>query len=476
MDINRPNKQKKTTTKKASVPKKPTPVSSTPSNPRPKAKASSKPVFRSTPKPTPRSTSDSKPRPTKNRAAASSAKPALSKSLITELNETLNELDTKPSGLGEAKPGDRQRSIKKSKKPWSKRRKITFSIIGLLSILLLVGGYYTYKIIAGGSGIFSGNMLDIVKNEPLKKDQYGRTNVLVFGTSEDNEGHSGALLADSIMVLSVDQKTKKANMISIPRDLWVDYPNSFCSVGREGKINATYLCALEETKDEAAASLQFAGKVSEVIGTEVGYFARVNYTVVRDLVDSLGGVTVTIESDDPRGILDRNFDRNCPNGPNTCHFVKYENGPATLDGEHALALSRARNAKGGYGLSGSNFDREKNQQKILKAVQQKALSTGTLTNPNKVLALVESLGDNINSNLKTSELQTVIKVAQGLNPDSIKSLDLRKPGGGLSSLVRIGSYGEQSIVQPVTGLKDYSGIQSFIAQNFKPSEDTSIEN
>lgn len=398
---------------------------------------------------------------------------------MEDLNETLSQIDNDSSGIGEkdTKLPRNRKNGKKSKKPWSKKRKIiTWSIIGILTLLFLIGGYYAYRIAAGGSGMLSGSMFDVVRNEPLKKDQFGRTNVLVFGTSEDDEGHSGALLADSIMVLSVDQESKKSNMMSIPRDLWVDYTNPNCSVGYEGKINATYMCALEASNDNKdEASLEFADKVGEVIGTDIQYFARVNYTVVRDLVDALGGVTVTIDSDDPRGILDRNFDKNCPNGPYTCHFVKYENGPAHLDGEHALALSRARNAKGGYGLSGSNFDREKNQQKILKAVQEKALSSGTLTNPNRVVGLVESLGDNISSNLKTSELQTVIKVAQGVKPDSIKSLDLRKPGGGRSALVTTGNYSGQSIVQPVIGLKDYSGIQAFVAESFKPEENLDQE-
>lgn len=382
---------------------------------------------------------------------------------ISDITASLNAIDEEAA---QVKP--KPKKSRKVKKPLTKRQKITRRTLIIVAILvLLAGGFFAYRAISSGSRMFDGNIFGALQSKPLQTDEYGRSNVLVFGTSEDNEGHSGADLADSIILLSINQKTNEANMMSVPRDLWVDYTNPSCSVGSEGKINAVYMCATEaHNGDKDKASLDFARKTSEVIGTDVQYYARVNYSVVRDLVDALGGVEVMIDSDDPRGILDRNFDKNCPNGPYTCHFVKYENGPAYLDGEHALALSRARNAKGGYGLSGSNFDREKNQQAIIRAVQEKALTTGTLTNPAKVLGLIDSLGDNVKTNLQPSELQTVIRIARNVSPDEIISLDLRDANG--NALVTTGNYMGQSIVQPVLGLKNYSGIQAFVAESFAP--------
>ncbi|QQR51189.1 hypothetical protein IPF89_05585 [Candidatus Saccharibacteria bacterium] len=54
--------------------------------------------------------------------------------------------------------------------------------------------------------------------------------------------------------------------------------------------------------------------------------------------------------------------KNCP--PNG-HFIDYPNGPVTLDAEHALYLAQARGDVENYGFEMSNFDREKNQQKLL---------------------------------------------------------------------------------------------------------------
>ena len=83
-----------------------------------------------------------------------------------------------------------------------------------------------------------------MQNQPLAKDANGRSNFVIFGTAEDDEGgeHGGANLTDSILVLSVDQAKKDAYMISLPRDLWVTYADT-CTVGNQGKLNAAYYCA-----------------------------------------------------------------------------------------------------------------------------------------------------------------------------------------------------------------------------------------
>ena len=248
--------------------------------------------------------------------------------------------------------------VSRQRKSWSRRKKIiVWSITSLLVLLALIAGFYAYRIAQNTGGMFQGSMFDIFRNDQLKTDANGRSNILIFGTSEDDPGHSGAKLADSIMVLSIDPETKDSFTVSIPRDLWVDFDTP-CSVD---KINATYLCGLE--------------------------------------------------------------------------------------------------AKGCYGLSQSNFDREKNQQQVLKAIQDKALSSGTLVDPNKAVALTESLGDNVRTNVQTSELRTALDVAAGVRSDAMQSKVLNDPA---SPLVTTGSHQGQSIVRPIKGLTDYSDIHSFL--------------
>jgi len=318
-----------------------------------------------------------------------------------------------------------------------------------------------------GNNVFNGSLLDIItQREPLREDENGRSNFVVFGTAEDDEGgeHGGANLTDSIMVISVDQDKKDAYMISLPRDLWVEYAE-ICTVGYQGKLNAVYYCGSDDGQNEEAGAKALQQKVGEILGLDVQYYVHLNFTAVTEAVDAVGGVDVTIESDDPRGILDRNFDWKCNY---TCYYVNYQNGETVhLDGEHALALARARNATGGYGLANGNFDREKNQQKIIKALREKALSAGTLTNLGAVTKLIDAMGNNLRTNVETKEIRTLMELSSTIPSDDIRSLSLNDED---DMLVTTGNYNGQSIVRPVAGILDFSEIQSYVKRNLTSEE------
>lgn len=339
------------------------------------------------------------------------------------------------------------------------KNKIIRAALIFILVFFLVIGYFGYRLYSAGDGVFGGSLLTaLTKNDPLQVDKYGRTNFLIFGTSEDDEGHSGKLLADSIMVLSVNPETYEANTISIPRDLWVKYPEN-CTVGSEGKINATYFCGINNGKSEQDASLDLAKVVSTVIGTDVQYYAKINYSVVRDSVNALGGIEVVINSSDSRGIYDKATDLTLPNGV------------VVLDGEQALDLARARNAKGGYGLPRSNFDREKNQQLILKAMQDKAKSTGILANPLNITRLSESIGDNIVTNVPSSQLKSILDLSKNTQSSNIETIDLVSKE---NPLLKTAPINGQSAVVPVAGVFNYSQIHALIEQEFTTNNNQSL--
>lgn len=381
-----------------------------------------------------------------------------------DITASLREIDaeTQPDEKG-AKKGRRRRSSEgRDQKPRRRTKRIIVGVllVGVLAALA-VGGYLAYKAFTATENVFQGSAFDIVKNDPLKEDANGRSNFLIFGTAEDDEGgmHGGANLTDSIMVVSIDQDAHNAYMLSLPRDLWVAYQET-CVVGNQGKLNAAYFCASDDGANEQAGAEALMAKAGEITGLDIQYYIHLNFTAVVEAVDAVGGVTVTIQSDDPRGILDRNFDWKCNY---TCYFVNYTNGQEVLlDGEHALALARARNAAGGYGLANGNFDREKNQQLIIKALRDKALSAGTLTNVGAVTGLIDALGNNLRTNIQTKEIRTLMDIASKTQDSSIISLSLNEEG---ASLVTTGSYNGQSIVRPVAGLLDYTAIQAYVFKN-----------
>lgn len=373
-------------------------------------------------------------------------------------------------------PKQRRRGLfrRKPKGVLTRRQRIAKRIAIIIVLLIIAtAGFVAVKAMIASSNVLQGNIFDIFQSKPLKMDENGRSNVLVFGTSEDDPGHEAAYLTDSIMVISIDQNKKDAYMMSIPRDLIVDYGEA-CFAGFQGKINALYGCYSDEgdpdkEKDGAEALKQ---KVGSILGLDIQYYSHVNYTVVRDTVKALGSIDVTIESTDPRGIMDSNFDWKCKAGnarasratilkncPPNGHFIDLPNGKATLDAEHALYLAQARGAAAPtYGLERSNFDREINQQKIVKGIREKAISVGTLTDVGKVTGLIDALGNNLRTDFATAEVRTLMELGKEIPSDGIQSLSLVKEG---EELVGAGLGG----VVPLAGSFEYAEIQAYVDKN-----------
>ena len=186
-----------------------------------------------------------------------------------------------------------------------------------------------------------------------------------------------------------------------------------------------------------------------------------NHTVIKEAVDAVGGVDVNVQgSNGAPGVLDRNFDWRCNY---TCYLVKYVNGVHHLDGEHALYLSMARgDIEPTYGLGNSNFDREINQQKILMALKEKAMSTGTLTNLGTITKLIDSFGSNLRTNIQTKEIRTLMQVTGEITTKNTHTLTFFDKD---NLLVKTGSYNGASVVMPSAGIYDYTEIQAYIAKN-----------
>ena len=371
-----------------------------------------------------------------------------------------------------------KKSHHKDKKlvPKVKRHKfIKRLVVGVISIGLLVFiGSIVIKALGNVGNMFEGNPLDIfTTSTPLSEDKNGRTNILILGTADDEEGHDGGNLTDSIMIMSIDQDNHDAYMISIPRDLWVDYGQA-CPAGYKGKINAAYSCFGGATGDVAKdkAALKKSIKLySNITGIDIQYAANVNYTVFRDVINAIGGsITVTIESRNSRGILDSTFDWKCGNTtaqrvkncPPNGHFLQLPNGEQTLSAEHALYLALARgHSAPTYGLEQSNFDREKNQQLVIKGIIDKANSNGSLTNVGTVMSLIDSMGTNLRTTFEVGNIKTLIKVAQNFKSDDMQSISLIDAD---PALLRTDMINGQSVVVPVAGTFKYTYIQAYLAK------------
>ena len=366
------------------------------------------------------------------------------------------------------------KKVDKNKVPlWAKIVMIALSVILVLIITAIT---LAYMLLSHSTAVFKGNPMDILISSELKKDENGQTNFLIFGTSEDAKGHGGQELTDSILVASINQEYKTAKVFSVPRDLWVNYsvagsePMS-CTVGDWGKINATYLCALEEYKNSMsisnakdAASLYFAKKISEVTGLSMHYYVAADWSAVKMIVDKIGGIDVDVYADDEDGIHD------------SCQNIDLKKGMYyNMNGDLAMKLARARNAacvSGDYGLSRSNFDREINQQRIMNAIKNKVSSIGILMNPGQVMSIIDGLGDNLRTNIVMSEVRTLIdfgtKLEGGIQP--ISTVDQFGTGRiGLSSVVipaGASTYSEGSLYN-YTNFQKYLRSQIVVPKEIK---------
>lgn len=380
----------------------------------------------------------------------------------SDIDESLRDIDDnqKPSKKLSRK---QQRRLKKmAKKPKNRIKRIVKWFVILFTIVVLgLGGYLVYKFIANGGNIFQGSFFDIIQSQPLKEDSNGRSNFLILGTTEDDPNHPGSNLTDTMMIVSIDQHKDNAYVFSVPRDLYVQYGMA-CPSGYGGKINEYFSCSDTGTskaaeQDRLAKTEKFVGNI---FGLDIQYGIHANLTVVRDVVNAVGGIDVNIVGDGAPGILDRNFDWRCNY---TCYLVKYTNGVHHLDGNAAMYLSMARgDVAPTYGLANSNFDREKNQQKIVIALKTKAMSMGILTNINAVTKLFDALGSNLRTNIQTKEIRTLMTVANQIKSNNVYTLSFND---GNNPVVTTGGYAGQSIVLPSDGMYNYSGIQAFIARN-----------
>lgn len=347
---------------------------------------------------------------------------------------------------------------KKGKKKKSKKKKVIIAIIIIFFVLLIGGGVALLiwgdsiisKITGGKSGL--GDLFSAVTSEeltPLKKDSVtGRTNVLLFGTSGyemSGSDHDGAQLTDTIMVVSLDQDNNDLAMVSLPRDLYI---GRTCTA--TGKINEVYWCNNMDDDDEKGGAEALTDVVENIMGINIQYYVHMNWGALVQLVDILGGITVTVDED----INDYGW----------TNIVMQAGVPTTLDGEQALGLARAR-----HGTVSGDFTRGTSQQKIIMALKDRIVQKGiSITD---AFGILNTLGDNVRTDLTLNEMKTGFKIGTGMDLNSMRSLSLLDQGDG-TSLVTTDSFDPGtagyaiSYVIPVAGNKDYTGIQSYIKRQF----------
>ncbi|MBS3736043.1 MAG: LCP family protein [Candidatus Bipolaricaulota bacterium] len=197
--------------------------------------------------------------------------------------------------------------------------KITISIV---LVVLLVGS---------GIGIYLLNQRDV--NELVKKGE--RINLLVLGI--DHIEGAQARRSDTMMLASIDTAEGKASLISIPRDLFLKYPDD-----NFRRVNAAYAIDGPELARELA---------SNFLGVPMNFYLVLDYEGFKEIVDLMGGVEITVE--ERLQYTDEAGDLN----------IDIDPGRQTLNGEEAMGYVRYRGDQ-------SDLQRINRQQKFLRALLQ----------------------------------------------------------------------------------------------------------
>lgn len=257
------------------------------------------------------------------------------------------------------------RSNRKKGKKWLKITSI------VLLVLLIAGGAYGFTV------YHSFRTAVVTMHEPVERESEKREvpiqleekdpfSVLMLGTdSNDDKGRT-----DTIVVLTVNPTNNSVKMLSIPRDTRTE----IIGKGFDDKINHAH----------AFGGVEMAmDTVENFLDIPIDYYMKVNMEGFKDIVDAVGGVTVT----------------------NTLDFSvgddHYPVGEITLTGEEALPYVRMR-----YDDPNGDFGRNTRQREIIQAVIKEGASVSSLANFSDIF---KAIGDNVKTNLTFDQMIDIQK-------------------------------------------------------------------
>lgn len=214
-----------------------------------------------------------------------------------------------------------------------------------------------------------------VQNISGDKKDVTKVPFTVFISGIDTEGSiSTTSRSDVNMLVTVNPTTHQILMTSIPRDYYVQLPG----------ISGEYYDKLTHAGLYGADCSM--NTLSQLFGIDIDYYAKVNFTTLRDMVNALGGVD-----------LDSRYEFTTISGE---YFVEGMN--YGVDGSSALAFARER-----YNLPNGDNDRVINQQIVLKAIINKCMSPAILTG---YMGIMDSLSDSFETSLSQQQISSLVRM------------------------------------------------------------------
>lgn len=355
------------------------------------------------------------------------------------------------------------------------RKTIPFGLLYLVIFILAAGFSYTAlsfaKIFVKSKNIsFVSNKTptpSIIPSITIPKGSSFSALLLGYGGKD----HDGGYLTDSIILIRVDPKQKKAVLITIPRDLWVQIPRDGNNT-TANKINAAYAMGLN--KGDAGAGTLAKYVAGYITGINADYFVSVDFENFKNIIDTLGGISVNVVQN-----FDDNFFPIKGKENDTCgksaaeietlkqkyrdfelekqfacryEHLHFDKGETVMNGDTALKFVRSRHSD----TYGGDFSRSQRQLAVLQAVETKLISLNALSKGSKIINQLSSM---VRTDLGLSQINTIIDLLGNPNDYKINEIQLTDSNVLTDSV----GPGGQFILIPKDGVDNWSGVQKFIS-------------
>jgi LCP family protein required for cell wall assembly len=240
-----------------------------------------------------------------------------------------------------------------------------------------------------------------------------RLNVLLVG-SDQRPGES-SFNTDTLIVVSVEPSTGEVAMFQVPRDM-VDVPvpaNARSVWGRvyRGKINSWYTANRNRSDLWPGKSASARGfnslkaLLGELYGLDIRYYALVNFTGFRKVVNAMGGVQINVQIP----VAESQY----PVAPGVLTRLYIPAGPQHMNGAEALRYARSR-----HRAQGGDFDRGRRQQRVLLSLREQMNAQAIIAN---LPELVGALKDSVKTDIKTKDLPKLLALAQSVDTKNVRS-------------------------------------------------------
>lgn len=279
----------------------------------------------------------------------------------------------------------RTRSSRNRRRKPKRRHKRRIGCFGVIVIILLiaiaVAGFYAFSVYRNVEEttevLYTERPAEqvAVREEVIDiKNEAQPFSVLLLGIDTGDMGRVDAGRSDVMMVATVNPTTNRTTITSIPRDSLT----TIAGYGTEDKINHAYAFG------GVAMSVN---TVQELLGIPIDFTVSVNMQGFADIVDSVGGITVS-----PTDTFTQDG------------YQFYEGQPTYMNGTMALAYSRNRYDTGG------DYGRQARQRQLIDGILHAALNISTLWNYNDILA---SLQGNVQTDVTFEDMVTIFNGYRG---------------------------------------------------------------